>query len=396
MALQLALWLEDADREATLLERLVQLRPTDGNIAMLQIERREASGDATPEEIDALYAQLIDRFPDNADIRIRRARMAFGAKKFDEVLDLLLHESVDQAAGEVQRYLVDAAVETDRYRELLAFERADANAFAYTLASSLMNKLRHADAIALIKSLDVSAEEAPALWVQLSSGHFALHQFDEAKAALDAIPEDAEMPADAKTMRTQMRPWVDDYLTKFWPAEQVIRSSEAGVDDLPRVRIVTARGPIVVELFENEAPNTVANFISLTESGFYVGTKFHRYMQDFMIQGGDPNTKEGAEGRPGSGGPGYSIPDEHTLDNHRMHFRDSLAMAKTPAPNTAGSGFYINHRPTPWLNGKHTVFGRVIEGLDIAHALQKDDEILEMTVLRKRDREYTPTTMPKP
>ncbi|MBT8485900.1 MAG: peptidylprolyl isomerase [Phycisphaerae bacterium] len=165
---------------------------------------------------------------------------------------------------------------------------------------------------------------------------------------------------------------------------------------MPRAAIETAKGRIVVELFENEAPNTVANFISLAEADFWNETKFHRYEPDFMIQGGDPLSREGTEsGTPGTGDPGYYIPDEHTAENHRLHFSDSLAMAKRTAPNSGGCQFYLNHRPTPWLNGKHTVFGRILEGIDVARSLRKDDEIVSVSILRKRDHAYEPETLPK-
>ncbi len=114
-----------------------------------------------------------------------------------------------------------------------------------------------------------------------------------------------------------------------------------------------------------------------------------------MAQGGDTNNKPGATGTPGQGGPGYRIPDEHTGDIRRDHFTGSLAMAKTDPPDTAGSQFYITHTGTPWLNGKHTVFGGVIEGLDVARAIKPDDVLRSAKVLRKRDHEYALETLPE-
>ena len=109
-----------------------------------------------------------------------------------------------------------------------------------------------------------------------------------------------------------------------------------------------------------------------------------------MAQGGDPNSREGDPGRPGEGGPGYTIKDEHTIDGRRNHFAGSLSMAKTSAPNTGGSQFFLTHLPTPHLDGKHTVFGRITSGLDAARAMEKDDEIISVMVMRKRDHDYTP------
>jgi cyclophilin family peptidyl-prolyl cis-trans isomerase len=180
--------------------------------------------------------------------------------------------------------------------------------------------------------------------------------------------------------------------------EQEIRNAEAKANDLPRVELKTTKGKIVVELFENEAPNTVANFISLVEKKFYDGLSFHRVLEGFMAQGGDPKGD-------GSGGPGYTIEDECTKPNHRLHFRGSLSMAKKAEPNTGGSQFFLNFVRTPHLDGKHTVFGRIIEGFDVLDSLQRrnpdqpnapaPDRILEAKVLRKRDHKYEPKTTPE-
>jgi cyclophilin family peptidyl-prolyl cis-trans isomerase len=175
-----------------------------------------------------------------------------------------------------------------------------------------------------------------------------------------------------------------------WKQEQKIREAEAKADDLPRVLIKTEHGEMVVELFENEAPNTVANFISLVEKKFYDGLTFHRVLAGFMAQGGDPKGD-------GTGGPGYFIPCECSQPNHRNHFRGTLSMAHA-GRDTGGSQFFICYLPTPQLDGKHTAFGRVISGFDvlskIKHRDPEDpnapdpDKIVEMKVLRKRDHEY--------
>ena len=118
----------------------------------------------------------------------------------------------------------------------------------------------------------------------------------------------------------------------------------------------TSMGKIVVVLFAKDAPKTVNNFVFLAREGFYDGTIFHRVIPDFMVQGGDP---EGT----GRGGPGYRFEDEVGLDKPR-HQRGSLSMANA-GPNTNGSQFFITHKATAWLDGKHTVFGQVIEGQDV-------------------------------
>src|SRR6059036_3535628 len=117
----------------------------------------------------------------------------------------------------------------------------------------------------------------------------------------------------------------------------------------------TNHGAIAVELFDDDAPKTVENFLKLARDGFYDGVIFHRVIPDFMIQGGDPTGT-------GSGGPGYQFEDE--VNDHRVA-RGALAMANA-GPNTNGSQFFIvTADACPWLDGKHTVFGRVLEGMDV-------------------------------
>ena len=132
----------------------------------------------------------------------------------------------------------------------------------------------------------------------------------------------------------------------------------------------TDRGPIRVELFADKAPLTVANFVNLAKRGFYDNLNFHRVIPDFMIQGGCP---EGS----GRGGPGYRFEDETT--NGVRHERGVLSMANA-GPNTNGSQFFITHVPTPWLDGKHTVFGKVTEGLDVVDAVKQGDLITKVTI----------------
>jgi len=178
-------------------------------------------------------------------------------------------------------------------------------------------------------------------------------------------------------------------------AEMAKRAAEAEADDLPRVKIETTKGEIVVELFENEAANTVANFISLVEQHFYDGTPFHRVIPQFMAQGGDPTGT-------GTGGPGYAIACECETPAARKHFLGSLSMAHA-GKNTGGSQFFLTFRPTEHLDGRHTVFGRVIEGFSVLPKLQRTegeqaggepDKILKAEVLRKRDHDYVPDKLP--
>jgi peptidyl-prolyl cis-trans isomerase B (cyclophilin B) len=133
----------------------------------------------------------------------------------------------------------------------------------------------------------------------------------------------------------------------------------------------TSRGTIVCDLFAKDAPTTVNNFVFLARDKFYDGTKFHRVIADFMIQGGDP---EGT----GRGGPGYKFADE-LKNNPRKHQVGSLSMANA-GPNTNGSQFFITHIVTNWLDGKHTVFGQVKSGQDVVNSVQQGDTLTSVVI----------------
>jgi peptidyl-prolyl cis-trans isomerase B (cyclophilin B) len=133
----------------------------------------------------------------------------------------------------------------------------------------------------------------------------------------------------------------------------------------------TSRGEIVCELFAKDAPKTVNNFVFLAREKFYDGTVFHRVINEFMVQGGDPTAS-------GSGGPGYKFEDE-VKNNPRKHKIGSLSMANAGA-NTNGSQFFITHVVTQWLDGKHTVFGQVTKGQDVVNAVKQGDTLTSVTV----------------
>ncbi|HEX7902044.1 MAG TPA: peptidylprolyl isomerase [Planctomycetota bacterium] len=211
---------------------------------------------------------------------------------------------------------------------------------------------------------------------------FASHRFEEAIAALDALVKEDLKPEEKEQAEQTLE--MAKKSVAPWTAEKPIREKEAKADDLPRVKFTTSRGEITIELFENEAPNTVANFIELIEKKFYDGLVFHRVLPAFMAQGGCPKGN-------GSGDAGYRFKDELGTSS-RKHFRGSLSMANS-GPDTNGSQFFITHVPTGWLDGKHTVFGRVIAGQEAADLLQVGDKILKAEVLRKRPHEYKAVKM---
>jgi len=133
--------------------------------------------------------------------------------------------------------------------------------------------------------------------------------------------------------------------------------------------IKTAKGDLVLELYPQDAPVTVNNFVSPARKGFYNGLTFQRVIPDFMAQGGDPNGN-------GTGGPGYTFQDEFSS---RTHQAGSLSMANS-GPNTNGSQFFICYTPQPHLNGKHTVFGQLTQGMEVLKKLVNGDKMIEVTI----------------
>ena len=139
---------------------------------------------------------------------------------------------------------------------------------------------------------------------------------------------------------------------------------------MSKVIFETEEGEITFELFSNDAPNTVNNFIKLIKEGFYNGLAFHRVIPGFMAQGGCPNTRDGSNGMPGTGGPGYSIKCEI---NPNKHLKGSLSMAHA-GKDTGGSQFFIVYEPQPHLDGVHTVFGKT-ENMDVVLKLKNGSRI---------------------
>lgn len=127
-----------------------------------------------------------------------------------------------------------------------------------------------------------------------------------------------------------------------------------------KIKFTTNKGVFVAEMFEDKAPLTTKNFIELTEKGFYNGIIFHRVIEDFMIQGGDPTGT-------GMGGPGYQIKDE--FGEGLKHDDEGILSMANAGPNTGGSQFFITLAPTPWLNGHHAIFGRIVEGMEVVRLI---------------------------
>ena len=270
-------------------------------------------------------------------------------------------------------------------------ENAEACAVVRDVLQSAMQADDPKKTLTLVKTLDDAGKANEEILLTGATAAMITSELDLAEKFLKAA-KDAGMSADKidslqKAIEHE-RPKVD--------AEMAVRATEEKADDLPRVKIETTKGTIIVELFENQAPNTVANFISLVESNFYDGTPFHRVIPQFMAQGGDPTGT-------GTSGPGYTIDCECELPNARKHFLGSLSMAHA-GKNTGGSQFFLTFRPTEHLDGRHTVFGRVIEGFDVLPKITRTegpqaratkDKIISTEIIRKRDHAYEPNTTPK-
>jgi peptidyl-prolyl cis-trans isomerase B (cyclophilin B) len=139
-----------------------------------------------------------------------------------------------------------------------------------------------------------------------------------------------------------------------------------------KVKLETSRGDIELELYPEHAPVTVNNFIFLVNAAFYDGVSFHRVIDNFMIQGGDPTGT-------GRGGPGYRFEDE--LENNPLNHGSKVISMANAGPNTNGSQFFITHLPQPHLDGKHTVFGKVTVGEDVVDAVRQGDQIIKAAVM---------------
>lgn len=268
----------------------------------------------------------------------------------------------------------------------------DVSQFLLYMVNQRLSQDETAEAARLAKLLTDNKASYAQLPVIAARAFFANDEFDAAAAFVKQARE-------AKLRDDWLQRQGDDVLAypEFWKKEQEIRAAEAKANDLPRVKLSTDKGDLVVELLENEAPNTVANFISLVEKKFYDGTPFHRVLPGFMAQGGDPQGT-------GRGGPGYKIRCECHEPNHRLHFRGTLSMAHG-GRDTGGSQFFLTFVPTPHLNGLHTAFGRVVEGIDVLAKVQrrdpespeppKPDRLVKATVIRKRAHPYEPKTLPE-
>lgn len=233
---------------------------------------------------------------------------------------------------------------------------------------------------------------------QITMTSIALNEYDKTEKFVAPLVQDPVQGPRFKNIQDDLRKFREN-----WERELELREQDAAGEPLPMVRILTTKGAMDVELFENQAPQTVANFIHLVERGYYNGLNFHRVVEHFAAQGGCPNGD-------GSGDDGYTIYGENDNPDSRSFFRGTLGMALAGTDtDSAGTQFFITFLPTPELHEQgFTGFGRVVEGLEVLGNLNKidpdaegdkkeeqkglmPDEIIEITVLRKREHEYVPT-----
>jgi len=313
-------------------------------------------------------------------------------KKYDQMV---------KKGGVLEAQLVDTAVIACVKQPE---ENEDLSFFLMDMAATLLLREEYEDALSIGQKLIDNRLGNYMTYYFTAIAAFAVGEFDLAARHFEWLDENERRIPGKETMsqRNMLKEIVREvradlgYYQEAWPRERALRDREKAAADLPRVLLKTNKGEIELELFENEAPNTVANFISLVEKGFYDGLTFFYVEQRLVAQTGCP------EGD-GLGGPGHMIRCECGQPNHRLHFRGSVSMV-TQERNTGGSQFCIAFRPLRALDGKQTVFGRVVRGLNILARLQrrkpdpeieeellpKPDKILEATVLRKRSHPYDP------
>lgn len=261
-------------------------------------------------------------------------------------------------------------------------------------------------------------------WEIYSRTAFAVERFVEVVLRLGRV-----FPGDAPSWVAPIRRDAQN-LQKLWVAEQAQRQQDQKRGDLPQVKFTiehrkfaapadggsgaginnTGRGEVTLELFEDQAPATVSNFVHLVETGFYDGTSFYWAAAGQMVVGGDPNTKNDNPSDDGIGGPGYVIPDEFKLPNTRGHFRGTISTVQN-GPNRAGSQFFISLIAAPEFNGNSTAFGRVIKGQEVLDQITEGrtnrevgqfgklipgDLIVHAEIVRKRPHAYVVTKLEKP
>jgi peptidyl-prolyl cis-trans isomerase B (cyclophilin B) len=344
------------------------------NNRLEELKRRARSGSlADAKVIREAFAErdrLIEQINRKSALLEKEVGKARRARAKDPVPRWLTGELLILVNGEPEHILphLEFAYQTLKRPRLLG-----------SLARVLVETNRFEDAYRIAgEALDQDSQN-PYLWNAFTRAAFSTEHFAQVVERLKRA-----FPSRPPDWATKMRKTASD-LQEQWQAEQELRRAEARANDLPRVRLViehrrfkdagdsrsptvenTGREEIILELFENEAPATVANFLDLVDSGFYNGTKFHLAVAAMMVEGGDPNTKNDDPSDDEAGSPEFVIPDEFGAPKARHHFRGSLSMVNLVRPHTASTRFFMTLTPQPGMNGHFTVFGRIIKGQEVA------------------------------
>ncbi len=306
--------------------------------------------------------------------RLRDARRAYRIASEDEQPALeKQYDALLEEGDQLQQELIDTAA-----RAVVADPKKNLalGAFLMSVIDEHINAREYEKGNVIAQHLIDLQVDNPKLQEYAGRTAFNMNDFANAQKHLAVANEKNWLTLQGKEQLKTI-----PFYIKAWEREEQLRRKDKEAEatkPMPRVLMRTTKGDVIFELFADEAPNTVANFISLVNKGFYDGLTFHRVLDD-IAQGGCPKGN-------GTGHPKYRILSEFNRPNARQHFRGSLSMANS-GPNTGGSQFFVALEPTRAFNGKHTVFGRVIEGMDVVSRLtRRDPDIKKLLRLPPKER----------
>ncbi|MEK6247581.1 MAG: peptidylprolyl isomerase [Planctomycetales bacterium] len=313
---------------------------------------------------------------------------------------IALQQEFSTAIDEGDQLLADFTAAAEHKFQKNPDANSEVAKFLQLRVRSLNSHDEYESAARITKLLLDNNIRSPEVYDQAAEAAYMTNDFDKADRYFKKAYTDATYRKKAESLGlTQSRNKLLEnlgYYKQQWKKEQAIRKSEAKANDLPRVRLATTKGDIVVELFENEAPKTVNNYVHLVEQGFYDDKSFFHVQPKLFALAGSAKWN-------GKDTPEFNIPCEcYDNSNFRRHFRGSLSVFKTgkKLPDTGSTMFFMPFTPSKEDDGRSTVFGRVIEGIDVLAQLQrrnsadrsapKPDRILKAEVLRKRNHPYKP------
>lgn len=290
----------------------------------------------------------------------------------DEKIHALYHQTLDSIGPAWRQDPKNSRVVRYMFSLLAAALDGDQYEAAYTIAREMMSQKLYEDESILYEMAGISA--------------FMMNRFDVARLCFNEA-----LQKETLTRTGNVYNELIPYYTQAWKTELALRRQDSVKGDLPRVAVQTTKGNFEIELFEDSAPNTVANFLTLAEKGFYDNNDFSLVLPGFKAQ-------------VGSSSPGYTIADEFGRPDDRKIFRGSVGLFHGDKPNSGGAQFFITLVPVPQMDGKYTVFGRVVKGMDVVSSLErtretdggaKSDKILRIRILNRRDHVYAPEKLNK-